>query len=339
MLTRLLRRLQGRSAAGMPADLDSVPAPAGLDETFADGGDASVVEPGVLASAFVRHLLDAPPGETPADGLAQDILSRLTTHAERLDVARLPRLPALVPQLLSALRRDDSDANSLAALLTRDPTLAGEVVRVANSAHYRRGAPITALPQAVGVIGNDGLRYVVLTSVMRPILQADPSQQAARCGERLSRQAEARTWLCGELAVAAVCDAGEAQLASVIASTGLAALLRMMPRTLLAQAAADPGFAPAFLALASELSARAAAHWRMEARLCSALAAMASPSQDDAPLARTLVAADRLSMLHALRIADAIDDTARVSPTAATRSRDARLLATLQALEGEPVEA
>jgi HD-like signal output (HDOD) protein len=340
MITRLLRRLQGRPAAALSAGLDTLPDIARVDDALADDGtDGMVVEPAVLAAAFVRHLLDTAPGAPVEDGLSEDILARLAAHAERLDVARLPRLPALVPQLLSSLRRDDSDANSLAALLTRDPTLAGAVVRVANSAHYRRGAQVTSLPQAVGVIGNDGLRYVVLTSVMRPILQADPSHQAARSGERLSRQAEARTWLCGALAAPAGCDPGEAQLASVIASTGVAALMRMMPRTLLAQAAADPSFASAFLALAAELSTRAATHWRLDGALQAALQCMATPSSDDTALARALATADRLSMLHALRAAGAIDDGAQVSAGAAARRRDAHLLATLETMDEDTVEA
>ena len=337
MLTRLLRRLQGRPAAAMPDDLDPAPGIGRVDDAFDDAG--VVVDPAVLGSAFVRHLLGARPDEVAPQGLADDILSRLAAHVQHLDVARLPRLPALVPQLLSALRRDDSDAQSLATLLTRDPTLAGAVVRVANSAHYRRGAQVTTLPQAVGVIGNDGLRYVVLTSVMRPILQADPSHQAARVGERLSRQAEARTWLCGALARPAGCDAGEAQLASVIASTGVAALIRMMPHTLLAQASVDAGFAPTFLQLASDLSARAAAHWRLDDGVCRALVAMSAPAQPESSLAQVLVHADRLSMLHALRAADSIDDVAQVSADGEARRRDGGLLAALREMDGEAVEA
>jgi HD-like signal output (HDOD) protein len=339
MITRLLRRLQGRPAAAMTAGFETLPDIARVDDAAADdGADAMVIEPAVLTCAFVRHLLDTPPGAPVEDGLSEDILARLTAHAERLDVARLPRLPALVPQLLSTLRRDDSDANSLATLLTRDPTLAGAVVRVANSAHYRRGAQVTSLPQAIGVIGNDGLRYVVLTSVMRPILQADPSQQAARSGERLSRQAEARTWICGELAAASGCDAGEAQLASVIASAGVAALMRMMPRTLLAQAAADTSFAAAFMTLSATLSARAATHWRLDEGLQRALRSMAAPAPDDTALARALVAADRLSMLHALRVAGSIDELAQVSPDAGGRRRDARLLAMLHEMDVAPAD-
>ncbi|MGY4516789.1 HDOD domain-containing protein [Lysobacter sp. HA18] len=331
MITRLLRRLQGRPAPA-PTAAPSVEGDAVVvDDVWNDMDDEAVADATVLASPelaarFVAHLFGTPADAPVVDGMADDILDRLDTQMQRLDVARLPRLPALVPQLLAALRRDDVDANAIAAVLARDPTLAGDVVRVANSAHYRRGAPINALPQAVNTVGSDGLRYVVLTTVMRPILQADPSQQGAQSGARLAVQSETRTWLCGTLARGA-CDIGEAQLASVIASTGASALMRMMPRPLITQAAADATFGPRFLALAGTLSARAAAHWRLGDSVCTALASMST--DDGAPLVRVLTHADRLSMLHTLQQCGEIASSVSIAASADDRRKDAGLLASL----------
>ena len=115
-------------------------------------------------------------------------------------------------------------------------------------------------------------------------------------------------------------------------STGIAALLRMMPHALLAQAAADPTFAPRFFHLAADLSARTAAHWRLDAALQQALLAMpgdAAPS----PLAATLATADALSMLHVLRAAEAIDTDAVLSADPALQQVHAGLLHTLAAMD------
>jgi hypothetical protein len=114
--------------------------------------------------------------------------------------------------------------------------------------------------------------------------------------------------------------------------------MRMMPRALLAQAAADAAFAPAFLAMSAELSARAAAHWRLGDGLRRALVAMPVAAPDADPLARTLAEADALSMLHALQVADGIDATAHVSATAAARRRDTRLLVVLRGMDADPVD-
>lgn len=324
MITRLLRRLQGRPAAA------DTPSAAPTPDAGREPGATVALDADALAVPFVRHLLDVPVDITVEPGAAGEIASRLDGMVERLDVSRLPRLPALVPQLLAAMRRDDVDANALAALVGRDPTLAGEVVRVANSAHYRRGAVVSSLPQAIGTIGHAGLRYVVLRTVTRPILCADPSHQGARSGERLAAHADARTWLCGTLAPG-VCDPGEAQLASVIASTGVAALLRMMPRPLLVQAASDDAFAPRFLRIGAEISARAATHWRLGDTVRDALAAMPGADAAAPPLHRMLADADRMAMLYVLRGAGLTDDELGVTGAAAPPV--AALLDTLASLD------
>lgn len=301
MFSRLLRRLQGR------------PTPVA---TIAVAADALAVAPAVrhvdpapdlptpaVQARFLAHLFDVPADAATVPDAAADVLERLDAMSARLDVARLPRLPAIVPQVLAALRRDDGDATSLAALLERDPTLAGDVVRVANSAHFARGASVRGLVQAVGTIGADGVRYAVLTSVARPILQADPARQGMATGERLTAHCEARTWRCGELA-AGRCDAAEAQLASIVAATGTAALLRMLPRSLLAQAAADPSFAPRLFTLAGTLAARAARHWHLSEPLSDAVARYSDADAGATPLVRVLAQADRSAMLDAIGVGE-----------------------------------
>lgn len=314
MITNLIRRLQGRPARLTPspatdthAPLDAACAIAEVDDRMHDDGmlvdrnpvdctlDASELERRFLAWAFdlreadVRHDVDA----------AEAAFAHLDAVAQRFDVRRMPRLPALVPQLLAAMRRDDSDAAQVASLLVRDPTLAGEVMRVANSAFYRRAHAPAGLQQAVQAIGNEGLRHVVLGSVMRPILRGDASHAGFVSAARLWSQAEARAWLCGRLATARD-DAGEAHLSGIVAGTGVAALSRMVPASLLADAARDPAFAIRLLDVARPLTVRAGIHWQLPATVIDALQAMQGPGVDASPLAHTLHAADRLAMGYRL---------------------------------------
>src|SRR6476469_2531080 len=105
MLSRLLRRLQGRTP--------SRPAPHALDERLDRVAPQTVVfdEPMPdraledVQAAFLAHLLDVAPGMHAESGVAADTLARLDALAAYLDVARLPRLPAVVSQLVAALRR------------------------------------------------------------------------------------------------------------------------------------------------------------------------------------------------------------------------------------------
>ncbi len=154
-----------------------------IDDAFVDDDAGECIDASLLASAFECAICsNGTPGAQAESGHRGRtstrrwlrIPSAWTSHA-------CPRLPALVPTAaVGAAARDDSDANSLAALLTRDPTLAGAPSCASPTARITRAACITSLPQAVGVIGNDGLRYVVLTSVMRPILQARSLQARGR---------------------------------------------------------------------------------------------------------------------------------------------------------------
>lgn len=291
MISHLLRRLRGRPERLAPSP-DAVPVRAPVDGSAADAGGA--IDLPALQRRFVAWAF-GPGGDAAGDpALAADAFAHLQAVARRFDVRRMPRLPALVPQLLAAMRRDDADADDIAALLSRDPTLAGDVVRVAGSAYYRRGAAPGSLQQAVRVLGDAGLRQVVLGSVMRPILRGDAGTPSVSTAARLWSQSEARTWLCGRLAQGE-CDAGEAQLAGIIAGTGIAALSRMVPPALLAGAAGEPDFAARLFEMARPLTLGAATHWQLPPTVLDALAPDA-----DTPLARVLAAADRLAMGYRL---------------------------------------
>lgn len=307
MLTDLLRRLQGRSApraraAGGPVRVQDADGPA------ADADPPGIVLDGAaLETLYLEWALGLAPDESHEPGAADAAFAHMQVVAHRFDARRMPRLPALLPQLLAAMRRDDTDAAGLAALVGRDPTLAGEVLRVANSAFYRRAHAPAGLQQAIQLIGDEGLRHVVLASVMRPILRGDATHPGFAAAERLWAHAEACAWLGGRLA-AGRCDVGEAQLAGILTGTGVAALSRMISPSLLADAAGAPDFAERFLRIARPLSERAGAHWHLPPPVLDALKAAEPTHSDDLPT--VLRAADRLAMGHLLVRAGRIPATA-----------------------------
>lgn len=297
MISNLIRRLQGRPAPLAPAAARGVPESG--DVAVADAATAAPATGGPvlgiesLEQRFLAWALGLDGAMAPRDDAAPEAaFAQLQAVAQRFDVRRMPRLPALVPQLLSEMRREDVDANSLATVLQRDAILAGDVMRVAGSAHYRRGQPPASLQQAVQAIGHEGLRHVVLSSVMRPILRGDARDPGFRVAARLWSHTGATAWLCGRLAIGQA-DPGAAQLAGIVAGTGLAALSRMVPMPVLADAAADPGFPRRFLDLARPIAARAGTHWALPAPVLEALDAGASPGPG---LPRVLRAADHLAM-------------------------------------------
>lgn len=65
----------------------------------------------------------------------------------------LPLLPDVVMEVLNLSNSDDADARKLAGILHRDQTMAGHVLRVANSPAYKPSMPIVSLTQAVNRLG------------------------------------------------------------------------------------------------------------------------------------------------------------------------------------------
>ncbi|MBB3228329.1 HD-like signal output (HDOD) protein [Luteibacter sp. Sphag1AF] len=240
-------------------------------------------------------------GLSPAEQAALRRM-RESFGGDRFDVAQLPRLPAVVPQLLRSLRNDDADSKRLAEQIARDTVLVGEIIRVANTAYFRTTRPVSSLPQAIVLIGQDGLRRVVMQLVMRPILHFDTGRGGSSAGERLWQYAER----CAHAAMflgKGTCDPFEAYLAGLVSNTGAqAAMVAMDTHSDMGALPASRAFVAAFGQQVERLSLHAARHWAFPARVVQALAERADPTDAGAktPLGRSLLAASRLAMLDVL---------------------------------------
>ncbi len=221
---------------------------------------------------------------------------------ERFDVGQLPRLPAVVPQLLRSLKNDDVDSRQLSEQIGHDPVLVGEIIRVANTAHYRTGKPIASLAQAIVMLGHDGLRRVVMQLVMRPILRTDTGRLGRVAGPRLWGHAERCAIACTVLGKDG-CDPFEAYLAGIVCNTGAIAVIGVID-----QEGGDTDaphsarFLRAYAQWGDRLSLHAARHWQFPERVQQALAERADPADTGAktPLGRVLRTASRLAMLEVL---------------------------------------
>jgi hypothetical protein len=105
--------------------------------------------------AFHRWLLDAH-GAAEASADEHALYEALVSAAEdpRL-VHRVPRVPAIVPQLLQMLRDPSHRAVDISRRVAQDAVLVAAVLRVANSPWYAAGRRIESLEQAVLILGQD----------------------------------------------------------------------------------------------------------------------------------------------------------------------------------------
>jgi len=75
--------------------------------------------------------------------------------AHKIDVCELelPVLPDIAARVLALCQGQDGGARELGELIQRDPALAGNVLRIANSAAYAPRDPIVSLQQAISRLG------------------------------------------------------------------------------------------------------------------------------------------------------------------------------------------
>jgi HD-like signal output (HDOD) protein len=175
-----------------PAIAPVVP-PRRVDFSAAPGGVAPSPETGPVVAAASTRLLD--PQELDGDqvmhamyelafgGLArekppQQELRITGENAEQVfealatDPKYAMRRPMMLPQLLRAVHDRNSTQHQLANIFARDPALAGNLLKVANSPVYRVGAdPVESLDRAVALLGTDGLHSLIATVLVQPVFK------------------------------------------------------------------------------------------------------------------------------------------------------------------------
>lgn len=65
----------------------------------------------------------------------------------------LPPLPAIMADLIEALNSEDSDFRSLGKIISRDPSMSLDVLKIANSAFYGLQTKVSNIEQAVRMLG------------------------------------------------------------------------------------------------------------------------------------------------------------------------------------------
>lgn len=103
-----------------------------------------------------------------AGGLAQ------LAESEVLDALdRAPALPHIVGQVLQRVGDAHSSTSDLEKLIEQDMVLAGKVLKLVNSAFYRRKQVVGSIREAVSILGFVSLRSLVLAASTSNILLVD----------------------------------------------------------------------------------------------------------------------------------------------------------------------
>jgi HD-like signal output (HDOD) protein len=233
-----------------------------------------------------------------------------------------PRRPNLLPQLMRAINDEAVSRRELSAIIARDPSMVGSLLKMANSAYYRVAAGrVESIERAVVILGSDGLRSLVASSILQPIFQINSAKVFSRFPELVWDHAQRSAHAAiPHAALVERTDAFGAELLCLI--TGLAEIIlfratlehcqnnpekkkqRPMPQLIAALLASQ---APVF-------AWRLGVEWELSELMVAALEEQTLATEPTTPLGRSLRfgrTAGALAVLHTNSMID--DATVRLS--------------------------
>jgi HD-like signal output (HDOD) protein len=242
-----------------------------------------------------------------------------TLEAESLGERYFPRRPTLMPQLLHAVNDPEAGPARLAAIVSQDPVLTGDVVRLANSAFYRvTPHPVETIQRAIVVCGSDGLQSLIAAALMQPVFRGTHGvfgRFPSVLWERTSQGAAAAETYALQQGRG---DRLLAQLASLLGALGPLVIFRAATEAYAEAPTLKPHpelYIALLAAAGAETSRRIARSWGLPARVVSALGVQAGDARDpdSEPLAEAIEWGELIGTLCALERERVIDAEAASS--------------------------
>lgn len=275
----------------------------------------------VFAKLHQLSLSDAAVGETWTAAHDEVISATADAVQEAATEDRYtPRRPSLLPQLMRAVNDEDVSRRELVAIIAKDPSLVGNLLKMANSPFYRVSTQaVESIDRAVVILGNDGIRSLIAAALTQPIFQirgGDFPKFPEIAWEHTFRTASATVT---HSAIAEKSDPFAAQLLGLVAGMAGIVVFRVTidQYALRPKLRPHPGAVAALLDMQSALVAkRIAASWGLSDRIIAALddQTIAVAPDKRTALGRSLNFGRLASALAVLYTNKALDDvTAQIS--------------------------
>jgi diguanylate cyclase (GGDEF)-like protein len=87
----------------------------------------------------------------------------------------LPTLPAIAMQVINLAAKEEVDLNEIASTITKDPALAGKILKTVNSSFYGRSHTVSTVSHALVIMGLQSVKTLVLGFSLCANLRADKS--------------------------------------------------------------------------------------------------------------------------------------------------------------------
>jgi HD-like signal output (HDOD) protein len=254
-----------------------------------------------IDATYYRWLAAAGSAQATAQA-EQQILDELTRLVREpiAGAALVPRLPAIIPQLMRTLQDENMRAAELSRQLAQDVVLVAEVYREANRpcyhSRYNASPSINNMEGAIMLLGQNGMRMLLARVAFRPIVSMQSGGLTVRTAPLIWRQSEKCALAASLLAPAMQANAFDAYLAGLMANVGLVVAFRLIDQMHAPDAfPQSDAFIAQVFAQARILSIRIAELWEFPESVTRAIA-----QADGDPQAQALVLGERLSKLRML---------------------------------------
>ena len=173
-----------------------------------------------------------PPNAQPAEAGGEN---QLANEMRRIILDRIaanklviPAMPTVVASCMAQLRESDVNLKQLAETMQRDPILAVQVVRIANSAVYGGAGTVRSTQQAVSRLGVQKLRALLIELSARQLFTS-PDRRIAAAFHKLLAHSVAVASLSRDLgALSASGDPDGAYLAGLLHDVGKPVIAAML---------------------------------------------------------------------------------------------------------------
>lgn len=137
----------------------------------------------------------------------------------------IPPIPKAVQDVLRLLNQNDLSINELADAVRLDPVISAQVLKMANSAYFRRSKEVDCIEDAALIIGMDAIRTMVLACGLMGAW--GPSKNFDL--ERFWRLSLLSAYIAKDIAKLYGHDANRAYTAALIHGLGVLAIQRVLP--------------------------------------------------------------------------------------------------------------
>lgn len=159
-------------------------------------------------------------------------MSVITVRRSVADVVKaidaLPPLPAIALRVVQVAQDPRASASDLALVVSADPGLSARVLRIANSAVYRRAREVTSVQEALVVLGFQQARNVAVSAAITGAYAPDSRNALFRI-EHFWRHSLAVAFQASEYAAEANIDAPSAFTAGILHNMGRLAMFYADP--------------------------------------------------------------------------------------------------------------